>query len=406
MSRLYLIGIGSRGLSAEKKKIVRSCGLVVGSARHLSCVTDLPAEKIAITPLDRALVKIRSRLPRHEVAVLASGDPLFFGIGRRLLAEFEQEEIVILPALSFLQEACSRFRMSWDDAALVSLHGRRAVHAPGLLLHNTKTLAFTDRRNTPDALARKIADYLGAIGAVDLLGEVRISVAQDLGGPEEKVICGGLHEIGGQNFNELNILAVSRPPLPQRTAFSLGLTEDDFNHSRGLITKDEVRAVTLHRLRLPANGIMWDIGAGSGSVAIEAARLQPDLTLYAVERREEELANITANIRRFGCFNLVPVAGSAPAAMAALPDPDAVFLGGSGGALVEIIDQAARRLKRGGRLVVNAVTAKTAETTPRHLLAAGLGVTTTRIEVRRNHTGHPQGSGRTFNPIMIITGEK
>ncbi len=119
--------------------------------------------------------------------------------------------------------------------------------------------------------------------------------------------------------------------------YQFGLTEDSIQHSRGLITKNEVRAATLHQLQLPRKGVFWDIGAGSGSLSIEAARANPHLTVYAIEHKEEELENIKNNIVKFGCYNIVPIFGRAPEALVALPDPDRVFIGGSSGSLPDIV---------------------------------------------------------------------
>ncbi|HDO29451.1 MAG TPA: precorrin-6Y C5,15-methyltransferase (decarboxylating) subunit CbiT, partial [Desulfobacteraceae bacterium] len=194
-------------------------------------------------------------------------------------------------------------------------------------------------------------------------------------------------------------------PAPAASISPLGLSEAEISHSRGLITKDEVRAATLHRLGLPGTGVFWDVGAGSGSVSIEAARLCPGLHLFAVEKEEEQLANIRKNIARFETFNVQPVAGSAPAVLAGLPDPDRVFIGGSGGRLAEIIEVAAGRLQGAGRIVVNCVTGRTRKEAPELLHRHGCRVRMSELQISRHQNG---GNNQwiDLNPITIVTGIK
>ena len=206
--------------------------------------------------------------------------------------------------------------------------------------------------------------------------------------------------MAGRSFSKLNVFCLTLPEQPVRPPFGLG--EDAIAHSRGLITMDEVRAVTLHRLRLPKKGVLWDIGGGSGSVSVEAAAMSRKLTVYTVEHREDELANLKENIRRFSLFNIVPVDGRAAAETDALPDPDAVFIGGSDGEMEKIIAAAAARLPRGGRLVANGVTEKTLTATLTLMQKYGFTVTTSRITVERSG---PEGSV-SYNPFTIVAGEK
>ncbi len=405
MFSLILIGVGCQGLTAQQTEMLARCGLIIGDSRHLSLVKEMAAEQLLISPLAPALASIRQALVNGDVGVLASGDPLFFGIGRMLRKEFGAEQLVVLPALSTMQEACARFTLPWDDLKMVSLHGRKTLHAPGLLLGSEKTFVFTDRYNTPATLTQQLIDYLELIGDEVLLAQCRVHVVENLGATDERLFSGTLAEAARQDFAELNVLIVTRPTLAAEGIPLFGLTEAEIAHSRGLITKDEVRAVSLHALRLPSTGVFWDLGAGSGSISVAAASLHPNLTVFAVDQHSEAFANVKRNIRQFGCYNIIPIQGEATAVLNGLPDPDRVFVGGSGGKLSAIIGEAADRLPAGGRLVVNGVTGQTVAEAPQCMAAHGLTVELTRVQIER--TTFPETeSGKVLNPITVMTGRK
>jgi precorrin-6Y C5,15-methyltransferase (decarboxylating) len=402
MYKLYVLGITDALLTNDQENILSGCSLVIGTKRFAPLVAHLPSKFIDIAPLGSAFEAIQNTLPESNVAVLASGDPLFYGIGRRLLAEFPQDTIEIYPALTSLQRACALFQISWDDAQITSLHGRSHSHIPGLLLANKKNLVLTDANNSPDRIASQLLEYLRLIGETSLPQEIKMLVADNIGLENEKIFCGNLLEGSKLSFSSLNVLCLLVPGN-SLYRYRFGLTEDSIQHSRGLITKSEVRAATLHQLQLPMDGILWDIGAGSGSLSIEAAKVNPGLTVYAIEHKAEELENIKNNIVKFRCYNIVPVFGRAPEALAQLPDPDRVFIGGSSGSLPEIIELIDRRLASDGRLVVNGVIEKTVQLTPELMKKYGLTVTSSVIKVSRT-----EADGRTFdfNPITIMTGTR
>lgn len=400
MSKIYVIGIDGSGTLKQRREILERCGLIVASRRLASLLGNTFVPIHPITPIEEACEQIEKGLEGGNVCVLASGDPLFYGIGGRLIERFGSDKVDIYPALSSLQEAFAKFKISWDDAKIMSLHGRQAIHLPGLLLGHHKTFTFTDAAHSPDRIANEISAYLNLIGAVDIQQNLRIHVAENIGSNEERITSGSLDSISEQKFSSLNVLCIVVPRDQVCPPFGLG--EADIFHSRGLITKDEVRAVTLHRLRLPAEGVFWDIGGGSGSISIEAAAMNPQLAIYTVEHRKEELDNIKANIRKYNLFNIIPVEGRAAQVVSALPDPDAVFVGGSDGELEIITAEAGRRLPQSGRLVVNGVTEKTVALTPELMAKNGFAVESSRIEVTRAGTDAPV----SFNPITIMVGIK
>jgi precorrin-6y C5,15-methyltransferase (decarboxylating), CbiE subunit/precorrin-6Y C5,15-methyltransferase (decarboxylating), CbiT subunit len=403
MSRIELIGIGSTTIAPEQWPLLRGCAAIVVSRRYRFLVDGLAREMIDIAPVATMLNRVTEVMAGGgDVVVLASGDPLFYGIGRSLIDRFGPERLTVRPALSAMQLACARFCIPWDDLALLSCHGREIAHLPGRILRHQQSMLFTDGRNSPDRVATELLAALTACGDAERINGLRIRVAENLGLHDEHLTSGTVAEIADRSFGPLNMMLIEQLSCP--ASFALGLREDEIIHSRGLITKDEVRAATLHRLRLPAAGVFWDIGGGSGAVSLEAARLCPELTIHTIEKKVEEQANIRANIRRFGTYSIQLVCGEAPEALAGLPAPDRVFIGGSGLWLEAVIEAVAARLADGGRIVLNAVRAQTETTALTCLARLGLRVTASTIAVSRRQM--PGGDPQTFNPITLIAGDK
>ncbi len=433
MYKVYLLGISGQELSAEQKRFVKRCGTVVVSSRYLHLITPYEKNILAMAPVNEMLAAVSGQLEQSNVAVLAGGDPLFYGIGRKMLATFGPEAVEIYPGVSSMQLAFARFKEPWDDVFFISLHGRSGANLARMLLPHRKVFVLTDQQHSPDMVAATLLGHLRACGQESVAESYEVMVGENLGSTKERLIRGSLEEISGQSFADLNVMILkaelSRIPrafpaghLPAQTKlmpwrykmvqepglvdFPLGLRQGEIAHSRGLITKDEVRAATLHKLRLPNTGVFWDIGAGSGSIAVEAARLCPQLDVFGVERNDQELENIRANIRRFGLHNISVVKGEAPAALAGLPTPDRVFVGGSGGRLPEIIKEACLRLAKGGRIVVNGVIEQTRQMAPVLLHDCGLQVTISEISISRRHYPATDADPLVFNTIAVITGTK
>ncbi|MDD2468255.1 MAG: precorrin-6y C5,15-methyltransferase (decarboxylating) subunit CbiE [Desulfobulbus sp.] len=403
MSRIELIGISGQSLSSEQWPILRRCSTIVTSRRHRPLVAGLLLPLIDMTPVRTMLSRLREALEDGDVAVLASGDPLFYGIGSTLIEQFGPDRIRIHPAMSAVQLACARFCTSWDDLTLMSVHGRSIQDIPGRILQHPRVMLFTDNHNSPDAIAACLLATLQACDDQARIEALHIRVAENLGLSEERLTIGSLSEIANQHFAPLNMMLIEQPQQ-SRSHICFGLGDDEIQHSRGLITKSEVRAATLHQLRLPAGGVLWDIGGGSGSISLEAARLCPGLSIYTIEKKAEEQANIQANIRTFGTYTMHLICGEAPEALADLPTPDRIFIGGSGKRLPSILEAAVGRLPTGGRIVVNAVLEQTQTTALACLQQLGLDVASSTLAVTRRSS--TDGEPRVFNPITLITGDK
>ena len=285
--------------------------------------------------------------------MLASGDPLFYGIGRALSEHFPPESLYFLPQVSSIQLAFARLKTSWHDACVVSLHGRPIeTLLPALYQRASKIALFTDATNHPAAIARFLLDHGAAHYA--------LWVCEELGSTAERVSRWTPHNIADRTFSPLNIVVLLRqhstsipaaPDLPL-----LGLPEQHLAHRDGMITKRDIRLLTLGYLALRAGDVFWDIGAGSGSVALEAARLSSTLRIFAIERDDRAFRHIVENTQTLVTPHVQAIHGEAPVALSNLPDPDAVFIGGSGGHLSAVIEAVRQRIRPGGRVVMNCIT--------------------------------------------------
>jgi len=401
--QIRLIGIDANSLVAEKAEIVASSTHIFCADRFLdllhTIVAGVPGVQISnISPLYKALEKIAEIADSSKIAVLAGGDPLFFGIGRTLCKRFGRDSIQIYPAVSSMQKAFARFRIPWDDALFLSVHGRDPKGLAAKIGSRTKVFLLTDGKNSPDRIAANLLSSMGEKEAADC----RIYVAEKLDLPDEHLTRGTPQEISGGIFSDLSVMIIIIPKKKRDCRF--GLKEQEITHSRGLITKSEVRAATLHALRLPDSGVFWDIGAGSGSISIEAAGMLPNLEIYAVESKAEQMANILVNKAKFSTFALTPIHGIAPEALERLPNPDRVFIGGSGGNLKEILNCCAGRLKPNGIVVINGVLEKTRLQTPEILHRLGFEVAISTVMVSRST--YPEEHPVALNPIAIITGTR
>ncbi|RJQ39056.1 MAG: precorrin-6y C5,15-methyltransferase (decarboxylating) subunit CbiE [Nitrospiraceae bacterium] len=419
MSKLYVIGIGYKPLDKRAREIIAGSQVILASKRLFEVFKgykeyEAVKDKIqVINNVDETIKFIHSSLvarPSSFITLFASGDPTFFGIGRRAIREFGKDMVEIFPDLSSIQIAFSRIKESWDDAFLMSLHGgpdpekrRRLPYEitdiPSLLQKYPKIAILTDKENNPSAISKVL--ILSPI-AHSLLPVMY--VCEKLGYPDEKITEGAPEEIAGMTFETPNVVIIKSAVSSQQSAVSFGLKENEIIHSRGLITKDEVRAVTIHRLRLPQRGVLWDIGAGSGSVSIEAARLYPELKVFAIEKNEEQIKNIKENRIKFDATNIETIKGPAPDVLINLPAPDRVFIGGSGGKLKDIIGLIAKM--QTAIIVINAATVETLNIAVAGLQRNGFLVDVSQVSVSRMKKIGEGSSFSALNPVFVITGEK
>jgi precorrin-6Y C5,15-methyltransferase (decarboxylating) len=378
-------------LSPVARGLIADAEVVFGGKRHLELAGALVRGDVQAwpSPFDRAAARVVEQRGRR-VCVLASGDPFFYGVGALLAQHVDPAEMLVVPAPSSFSLAAGRLGWSLPDTALVSLHGRSLDLIRPHLQPGARVLALTPDGSGPKALAALLTD--------NGFGASRLTVLEALGGPRETVRTTNASGFDLADVHALNIVAleVDAGPGARVLARAAGLPDALFEHD-GQITKREIRAVTLSSLAPRRGELLWDIGAGAGSVAIEWLLADPSLRAIAIEAKPERAARIRRNAAAFGVPALEIVEGQAPQALAGLPPPHAIFVGGGAGH-PDMLDIAVDALRPGGRLVVNAVTLDTeALMLARH---ARLGGELVRIALSRAD----QVGGKTgWRPAMPVT---
>lgn len=422
MNTLYVIGIGYKPFDKRAREIILNSEVILASSRLFEIFKEYDEFEIVkdkakvINNVNETIEFIKKTKQQHDratVVLLASGDPMFFGIGRRAVREFGKDNVEILPDLSSIQMAFAKIKEAWDDAFLMSLHGgpdpekrRRLPYEindiPSLLEKHNKIAILTDKENNPSAIAKEILDSSLSCSHTPLL---QVFVCERLGYPDEKLTKGMPAEIADMSFSEPNVVIIQKTEhRTQKTDIVFGLKEEEIAHAKGLITKDEVRAVTVHKLRLPQKGILWDIGAGSGAVSIEAGRLCPELKIFAIEKNEEQIKHIKTNMVIFNLYNIEIIKGEAPNVLKHLPHPDRVFIGGSGGRLKEIISFIAKMTTT--IVVINAATIETLNEAIQSFENNGFKVEVSEISVSRAKSVANKKYLSALNPIFVIIGQK
>jgi precorrin-6Y C5,15-methyltransferase (decarboxylating) len=391
VATITVVGIGADGwdgLSPAARLEVGGAEVVIGSARQLAL---LPATDASLVTWPSPLLpSVRPLLAEHtgrRVCVLASGDPMLFGIGGTLVRLLGASSVRVVPHPSSVSLACARLGWPVEDVEVVSLVGRPVDTL--LVQPDRRVVVLSAGRDTPG----QVAALLRSRG----FGPTRMTVLEDLGGPGERRIDGTAADWHA-DAGPLNVIGLECTPAPGVAPLGRtpGLPDDAYDHD-GQLTKREVRAVTLAALAPLPGRLLWDVGAGAGSIAIEWLRTHPACRAIAIESSPERAERITANAAALGVPGLTVVHGRAPAALADLPVPDAVFVGG-GVSEDGLLAACWAALREGGRLVANAVTLESEAVLTRW--QARVGGVLTRIEISR---AAPVGGFTGWKPMMPVT---
>lgn len=402
MNRISVIGLDGIPLSPEAGALIDEAVLVVGGKRHLESLGIEPERSAALKgDLSEAMELVEAS--EGPVVVLASGDPGFFGIVRLLRERFAEAGLDVLPGVSSVALAFARAGLSWEGAAVVSVHGRDGrspCRAVNVCRAHPKVAVLTSPDFGPTELAR------------ELEGAGRsFVVSERLGYPDERIFHGDAAAVAGEEWKDPNVVLVLDETRMaggkswisglHREAGAWALPESEFEHRSGMITKPEIRSLVLARLGPAPGDLVWDIGAGSGSVGIECARL--GAAAIAVERDPESCARIRRNATRHGvCIQVV--GGEAPEALRDLPEPDTVFIGGTGGNFEEIVKLTAVRARRA--VVLTLITLERVIPVAEILGDCGLEVETIFLQASRVKGVGALHRLASETPVFIVAGSR
>ena len=418
-----IIGVlddGEQSLMASCLDSIRQADVIIGGTRTLSLFKHLFSKNTQVHDLTACLGKVpkwvkAAQIKGQAVVVLATGDPLCHGIGSYLIKNLGQEHCTIIPNLSILQLAFARMGLAWQHLHICSVHSRDAGEwEPGAgsehgfypllqaACEHDLIAVYTSPENTPDRIARMMQSE----GMQD---NFTFSVAECLLREDERIIKDiRIAEAAEQTFAVPNVVILRRKRSAEKTVL-FGCGDESFAQrkpDKGLITKLEVRAVSLARLQLCVDSIVWDIGAGSGSVGLEAARLCPRGYVYAIEKNAQDVSIVKENSQRMAISNYRIEHNKAPAQLDEWPDPDSVFIGGSAGELSDLIQLCLSRLRASGWLVMNFVTLENLAEATRILKEMGANWDVTQLQASRSQPILKLHRMHAENPVWIVCAQK
>ncbi|MDB4676619.1 precorrin-6y C5,15-methyltransferase (decarboxylating) subunit CbiE [bacterium] len=409
-SRIHIIGIGDDGidgLTTHARNLVLSAEVVIGTRGLLDKVSTVNSEQIMVggdlEELKQTILSIQDR----PTVILASGDPLFYGITRYLTESLGKERFEVVPNVSSMQLAFARVKESWDDAYLTNLGTQSLDRVVDNIRTAERVGLFTTEEISPTVVAEALLDR-----RIDYFTAY---VCENLGTPDEVVTQGDLQAMREQSFGTMNVMVLVRRsgaadrPSGSRQRRLFGNPDDLFLQSRpkrGLITPSEVRCIALAEMDLTPTSTVWDVGAGSGSLAIEAASISSKGKVYAIEMDAEDFGLMIENANLFDVPSLIPVHGQAPDAWKDLTDPDAIFVGGSGRMVPELVGKAVVRLKPHGRIVVNVSSPDNLVAVQTALEEAGYQPDVRMINIARGQYQLDRVRFDALNPTFLVLGHQ
>src|SRR3989338_830703 len=417
---ICIIGIGIEGKSSLSQRalgLIKGASMLVGGRRHLACFPEFKGSKMPIGSNLYDVLKVlnlKSQITnRKSAVVLATGDPNFFGIADFIIKKFGKKSVEIIPNASTLQAAFARIKENWNDARFLSLHGRdgNIDDAIDEIIKYAKVGILTAPENSPSKIAKAMVDKG--------ITHYKTYVCEDLGTEKERITQGTLKQIAGKKFSPLNVMVLIKQqevrggrqgqnPQPPTSNLppSFGIPDSAFSHSNGMITKEEIRVISLSKLKLKNDSILWDIGAGSGSLSVEAALLARDGKVFAIEKEKSRVTHIERNKKRFATTNLEVINKNALDVLKGLTTPDAVFVGGGGRDISKILAVCSKRIRHGGRMVINAISIETLMGATDFFKKAGWNTETISVNIAKTIDVASLHLFNAHNPIFIITGER
>ncbi len=409
-TKIKIIGLpcDQRPLPRELTEEITSADVLGGGKKNIDRFPDARGEKIVLSSsLASFLENIRARYENQKkIVILTTGDPMIFGPVKNLLKVFDRSQLEIINTVSPLQLALARLGKDIEDSVIFSLHGRKergstkAEYFLERVFYFSMAIIYTDSRNNPGTVATLL------INLEKTTRNWSAAVCERLGEKDERIIETTVGGLIGKKFNYPNILVIFNPhPFDLKRPGNFGLPDESFSHSGGMITHSEIRAVALSKLELSGTSTMWDVGAGSGSVGIEANQLY-GLKVFLVEKDKKRFEELCLNCKAFGSQNLIPVEGNIISAAKHLPDPDRIFVGGGGEKLIDIFDLCYRRLKPGGKIVLNVITLNSITALFLHLVKNNHPFNACNLNVSRSSPIKNQMYLKAENAVTIFTVSK
>ncbi len=394
---IQVIGAGPGAeecVTQEAREAIKGADVVFAAARHAY----LAGEKLrALEPLERAMEEMRAFWAQGaRVAVLVTGDPALYSLLPALAGAFGRENLSVIPGVGALQALCALLKEPWQDAAVLSAHGRslsESALAHAVRTHE-RTFLFCDRTRGPAWLCAALRES-GITG-------VSVAAGEKLTHPDARLIMGSPEALEGEAFDPLCVARVYNPS-PAKGLPPVGIPDDEFGRGRTPMTKREIRQLVVSALRLQPGSVVWDVGAGTGSVSVECARQCPEGEVYAVERDADALDLVRQNARKFFVTNLRIIPGCAPEALFGLPAPTHVFLGGSGGGMEQILSHL-ERLGAPLRLAATAVTLESAHALTMRL-STWKNLEAAQVSVSRLEQAGAYRLLKAQNPVFLFSAD-
>lgn len=406
-NKLYIIGIGPGDkdyIYPAANKLIEASDVLIGGRRNLDLFLHLQKDEVMIgnklADIERYILE---NIGKKTIAVLASGDPGIFSISEYLKNRLGGVEMLVYPGISSFQYLCARTNKSWDDIFIASLHGRELKNLMDVVKNHGKVMIFTGGSSSPASVCRELV--------CNGLEDVTVTVGEKLSYPDEKIVAGSPEELGKLEFDSLSVMLVENhykalihhQPWEFTTS---GIPDELFIRGDVPMTKEEIRTVALSKLRLREDSVVYDIGAGTGSVSIECGLKMKKGRVYAIEKEQDALTLIRANVMKFGPGNITVVDGAAPDILSDLPKPDRIFIGGTDGRMESILDWVAE-MGHSIRIVVNAVAIETACEAIEGFNNRGFrDIDITSVSVSKGRLAGKKHLMQALNPIYIISAEK
>lgn len=390
--KLYIIGAGTGSedfLTQRALKLMKTCDVIYSTAHRFLSGSKRKVIECSVTEMPQLIETSRGQ----NIALLVSGDTGFFSIAGSLSEKLENTvDIEVVCGISSLQYFCSKTGNSYENIKVVSLHGREKSIL-GLISYNPKVFVLTGGENKAHSICKSLSDHG--------LTEIKAVVGENLSMPEERIVMGTVEELAGYTFGNLAVMLLENPDYVN---CHIPLVDEDFQRGEVPMTKEEVRAVTLAKLAIEPCDTVYDIGAGTGSVAIEMARRAFDGSVYAIEKNPEALELISKNRVKLGAYNVKVVSGTAPDIFEGLPVPDKAFIGGSSGNMADIVRHLTE-VNPGIHIVANAITLESLNAAINSFEENGFDAEVVCINssVSKKVGGYHMMNAN--NPVYIITGK-